>query len=85
MFSLRNQIKTRSHFRCKTNIYFPTFLYILFSVRQLAPPVSSELVVAESPEFGCLFNTPCQVMSDEQVYKFVHNTKTFTKVNMFSS
>lgn len=59
--------------------------YYTISVKYLASPVSSSFVNEDNSEFGCLFRTPCLHVTPEIVDKFVHNSKTFTKVSLIST
>jgi hypothetical protein len=51
----------------------------LIIVKQLAQPISTNFLIPDSEEFGCLFSTPCFTVTDEQLDKFVNNFKFFTK------
>jgi len=49
-------------------------------VKQLAAPLFTKYVTEENPEFECLFRTDCLRVTPELLDKFVHSSRTFTKV-----
>lgn len=50
------------------------------TVRQLAPPTSTNEVFRNKYDYGCLFDDECIRMDAEKVERFVKNARTFIAV-----
>ncbi|VDN51798.1 unnamed protein product [Dracunculus medinensis] len=46
-------------------------------VRQLSPPINSDVVYRNKDDYGCLFNDECSPMNSERTEKFVTSTRIY--------